>query len=306
VTTHIVVGIATFRRARGLRRLLVSMQPARDALVAAGIKATIGVVVVDNDPQKSAAATVEELGGAAEYVSEPRIGLGYARNAAIAAAARQEATAVILIDDDQTVATGWLTAFVREHRAHPQLILFGPVITRHEDDPPVGSAWYDVSAGRRHYPAGSLEPYQVLQLGDGNTLLPLALIEDQPYADGFSTTGGQDTELFGRLLARGASAHFVPEAIALEHVPASRLSRRYALRRGAQNGRLDARIATTRGASRTRYGARAVGRLLLALILPLRRRRWTAIQPEHRVATYWVSIAWCWAALRAALSRFGE
>ena len=69
------------------------------------------VTVVDNDPDLSAKATVDQYTDAEfelYYVSEPRRGIPFARNTAVKTAISLDADYLIFIDDDERVKLDWM------------------------------------------------------------------------------------------------------------------------------------------------------------------------------------------------------
>src|SRR5829696_2372932 len=97
-----VVAVLTYRRVELLSGLLADL-----VAQAATITPAATVLVVDNDPEGSAADVV--LGWAergVRYVHEPRPGISAARNRALTEAA--DADALVFFDDDEHPCPGWL------------------------------------------------------------------------------------------------------------------------------------------------------------------------------------------------------
>jgi glycosyltransferase involved in cell wall biosynthesis len=113
------VVVPTFRRVERLELLL-------PALVDQA--ATIGarVIVIDNDPDAGARATVAGWADVGvRYAHEPRPGISAARNRGIDESAL--ADALVYIDDDEMPAPGWLEALVAAWLRHGCDAVTGPV-----------------------------------------------------------------------------------------------------------------------------------------------------------------------------------
>ena len=105
---------------------------ARSTFRQAGVDvSTLELVVVDNDAVPSARETVKALEAEApfpvRYVHEPRAGVAYARNAAMAAAA---GAVIAFLDDDEEAPEGWLSALLSAQANLGADVVFGPVQAR--------------------------------------------------------------------------------------------------------------------------------------------------------------------------------
>lgn len=225
----VAVCIPTFRRPEGLARLFEGL----NALAfAAQPEPAAVVVVVDNDAEGSAAAVCEAWRGRLRwplvYEHEPRRGLSYVRNAAIAAA-RGRAAFIAFIDDDEVPEPRWLDELLRVQAEHDADVVSGPVPGRFEGPVP---AW--VSRGgffeRPRRPTGTV----VTHPGTGNVLLRASLFDadPRPFDDRFALAGGEDTHLFLRLAAAGRRMVWADDAVAHEWIPPSRARARWILQRG--------------------------------------------------------------------------
>src|SRR4051812_32400584 len=105
----ICVGIITYQRPEGLKRLLEGLNRlASDKCEAPSLE----VIVVDNDPAGPACTFVEEassdLNWPLKCFVEPRRGIPYARNALVARAQEENADFIAFIDDDEVPEPFWL------------------------------------------------------------------------------------------------------------------------------------------------------------------------------------------------------
>ncbi|MCW5725489.1 MAG: glycosyltransferase family 2 protein [Maricaulaceae bacterium] len=228
---EVSIVIPTFRRPD---RLLAA---ARSAL--AQTRAESGareLVIVDNDPEGSAAAAIETLKAEAAIpviaVHQPRPGVASARNAGVAAA---RGGLIAFLDDDETAPPGWLDALLAARAAHDADVAFGPVRTRLPDA---------VTAHRDYFSAffARTGPAQsgVIEkpFGCGNSLLRRAALPDPkaPFDPACDESGGEDDLLFAQMGARGARFAWAAEAWVWEAPDAARLTLAYALRRAFAYG----------------------------------------------------------------------
>lgn len=229
MSSPVTVVIPTFRRPEALARAL-------DSVLAQHGAGDFNVLVVDNDPAGSAKQTVEAAASLGEirltYLHEPRPGVANARNAAISGA---QGTLIAFLDDDQTAADGWLAALLDCHRRFPAAVTFGPVrAALPSPDGPHASYLADFFS-RPEIGATGYTPHS---FGCGNALIDLAAIPaSRPVFDErMNETGGEDDLLFDRVSAAGGRFAWCAEAVAYEHVPASRASLRYTLHRALAYG----------------------------------------------------------------------
>lgn len=222
--------ICTYRRPAGLRRLLHAVARARTERVE-----RLEIVVVDNDPDGSARATIDSIDGMPfpmRCVPEPRRGISFARNRAVAEAG-PASDWIAFLDDDEEPEPGWLDELLRVQALHAADVVAGPVPPRFEADPP---RW--VLRGRFHEPprhaTGTLLPYA----DTGNVLVRAALFRDfpAPFAPSLALAGGEDTHFFLRVARAGHRIVWADDAVAWEWVPPSRVRLPWLLRRSFRRG----------------------------------------------------------------------
>lgn len=237
---RVAVCAATYRRPEGLGRLL-------NALAALELPGAAAVerrgVIVDNSTEAEARAQVE---AAAErfpwplhYVSEPRRGITFARNAALEKAAALECDFVAFVDDDEVPAPDWLAALLAAQRRSAAAAVLGAV---HPVFPAGTPAW--LIAGRffetHRYEDGAEvdDAHTANVLIDLRRLSTLGLRFDHRYA----LTGGEDTMLFRDLLDAGERIVYAADAVVYETVPASRTRLGWLLRRWYRTGNIEAAL----------------------------------------------------------------
>lgn len=215
--------IPTLRRPASLVRALRSAVR-QDAAV------EFEVVVVDNDPDGSAAATVRGIAKTANlavlYVSAPVPGVANARNAGMAAS---RGPFIAFLDDDEEASPSWLANLLKVQAETLADAVFGPV--RAEASGAALHRTYLESFFSRTGPSASGlidGPY-----GCGNSLVRRAAMPDTaaPFAVERNQIGGEDDLLFDTMKRCGARFAWAAEAWVYEHPEASRLCLRYALTR---------------------------------------------------------------------------
>jgi glycosyltransferase involved in cell wall biosynthesis len=225
--------IATYRRPEMLRDTLVSL----DALV---VPEGVGVevVVIDNDPEGSGRATVEEQSARPyrfplRYVHEVRKGLSHARNRGIE---ESRGDFIAFFDDDLYVSAGWLAGMVGTFARTGAAVVGGRTVIHWEGEPEPS-----LQACRQHIGALDMGPHdrelrgRVLP-GGGN-----AVFRRSVFASGlrFSTAlgrigkvllSGEDSELFEQIRREGLSLWYCAEGLVLHRTGGERLTAAYMVR----------------------------------------------------------------------------
>jgi succinoglycan biosynthesis protein ExoM len=221
------------------------------------------IVIVHNAAQPAAADRAPDPGAPVRHFCEPRANLSHVRNRSVEEARGRW---LAFVDDDETVHEGWLAAYWSLAETHDCDGFFGPVLPRLE---PAASAWLDARFfARERFASGT--PIRERGARTGNAFVRRGLFEEFSFDPAFGRTGGEDSDLFRRMQARGRQFLWCDEAQVDEFVPAERqrvgwLTRR-ALRGGATYVRVEARTAS----SRRRQLARSVLKALVVLVgLPL-------------------------------------
>ncbi len=229
--TDVAVIVPTLRRPDSLARAL------RSLFAQTGVADRVSViVVVDNDPVGSAAATTRALRADSPwtltYVHAPRPGVATARNAGLAATV---APLIAFLDDDEAASPGWLAALLRARADTGADAVFGPITGR----APEAAAWLKPYLERffgREGPGRT----QVIDhpFGCGNSLMvrATALPGPAPFDASADQAGGEDDALFAALAARGGRFGWAADALVEEFAPAHRATLNYALARAFAYG----------------------------------------------------------------------
>jgi glycosyltransferase involved in cell wall biosynthesis len=256
----VTVVVPTFRRPESLHRVLRGLAAQADP------GAPWDVLVVDNDPARSASLTVEEaVAGTSltcRLLHQPEVGSAHARNLGISEAS---GSIVALIDDDVVPAPDWLRQIVRPILDGVCEGTGGSVVL----DPAVSRpGWFD-EPGIGGYLAAFAPEARPLGPADFVLTANAAFRADPLRATGgFVTSLGprgstplvcDDNLLTRKFLATGATMRFVPEAVVTHELVHTRLNRRYLLQRSWAQGRSDWIL------DRTTYETRRFNGLRVAL-----------------------------------------
>lgn len=234
----VTVAIPTYNRADFLRQTLagiVQQQFPREHFE---------VLVIDNNSTDHTRATVEEFAGerpAPRYIQEPRQGLDYARNRAIAEARGE---IVIFGDDDILVRPDWIAQMavplIADGEARRIGAVGGEVIPVFPHGlPDWVKEWHSPLAFRSD--TGPLPAHQS-PMG-ANMAFPRWVFEsvgqfhtalDRAAGNYFS---GGDTEMIRRVRQAGYAVWFAPGGAVQHQMPASRTTFRYASRHAFDSAR---------------------------------------------------------------------
>jgi GT2 family glycosyltransferase len=205
------VVVCTCRRPAELTRCLEALQ--------AQAHPRFEIVVVDNDLQGSAAATVRGF-QPVRYCHEQRPGIRFARNRGVAEAAGE---IVAFIDDDCLPVPGWLHAVADSFARRPELgCCTGPVLPAALDTP--AREWLEArggfnrgfvrrlhtrDSGRRQWPSW---PLQAWMFGSGgNMAFRRAVLRRLGAFDEILPTA-EDLDIFFRILHAGHELLYEPAA----------------------------------------------------------------------------------------------
>lgn len=280
----ISIVVSTRGRPDSLRRCLASVAGLQDD--------AHEVVLVDNNDQPS--VDVALLPPRARLVHEPRRGLSAARNRGIAEAVGE---VVAFIDDDCEVDPHWLTG-LRRPFADPQVA----AVTGRVRPASLGTdaaRWFefhfsfDRGTDRRRFTRWDRRPWLPMWPGSVGAGCNMAfrsrsLTEldgfDESLGMGTAIGGGEDLDVFGRLLGSGGTIEYTPEALVWHH---HRDNTRDAVRQfwgyGVAVGALLTKIILERPGMRIAACRFFVHRISTALHLARRRRTGGHVLPTPMV-----------------------
>lgn len=258
---RITICIATHQRPALLEKLLHSLATDKHDF-------TTTVLVVDNDSDGSAKSTVQEVSSRGtmdiRYLIEPEPGIAAARNAAINSVPK-DTWAVVFIDDDEWVPSGWLSALIHCLQTCGADVVTGPVKSELPKDTPQWMVRGEFLELEREQHTG---PYGFLPATNNTAvkIAALAKLRGQYFDSSFGLTGGSDSELFSRMRDAGATFWWCEDAVVYEHIPRSRLSVRWIWRRGVRSGNVLARLML-RKRSRAHVLVAGLARLAYGLVM---------------------------------------
>jgi glycosyltransferase involved in cell wall biosynthesis len=225
------VVIPSYRRPRELAGALASV------LAQQGLRAPYEIVVVDNDPDGTAAPVVAAAAKHGDwpirYVREARPGISHARNTGVAQARGRY---LAFLDDDEEADPHWLAQLLATIERFQAAAAVGPVLPRFAHD----AAQIDAYRRRVYTRDARIKTgTPLLRWNIGNSLFDKArcFVEPEPFLPRLGRTGGEDTVFLRQLTRRGERLVWCAEAVVWETVPPERLAPDYLLRRafrGAQ------------------------------------------------------------------------
>ena len=265
----VAVAVPTFRRPRGLERLLT-------ALAKLETTADVEIVVADNDAADHQGA---DLCGriAPSYrwsltsIVVAERGIAQVRNALVEyCLARSDADFIAMLDDDEWPSAGWLEAFLCAQHQTGADALRGTILREFESEP---GAWAAQCQGIA--PVRARSGLIDMIDGAGNVMIARRCFEAlaKPYFDpAFALTGGEDRDFFTRLRQKDMRFAWADDAVCTEFVPASRANLGWALMRAYRIGNSDMRVFLKYApawSARISEGAKIAGAILLYPILQL-------------------------------------
>ena len=232
MTRTITIAIPSYRRPESLALALDGIAVAIHAL---GDAAVAEVLVVDNDPERSALPVVAHRH--VRYVSEPAPGLAAVRNRALDEAAGSEL--LVFLDDDEEPETDWLLQLLRTLDATGADAVAGKVITPLPADL---DPWLTAVGAfvRPRRVDGQVMP----QAATNNLLLRLQAVCDAGvrFDERFGLSGGEDNLFTLQFTRAGRVIRWSELAVVRENVVPSRIDRGWILMRAYRTGNSSARV----------------------------------------------------------------
>ena len=226
---QIDICVATYKRPPLLATLLESL-----ATQETQGQFTCRIVVVDNDPRRSAESVVRGFQArTAEiiYDVEPEQSISLTRNRGFAHAA---GAYIATIDDDQYADREWLLQLFNALARYEADVVFGPVVHLFDSRTPAyirGCELFNLP----NPPTGSAENFICYT---GNALMRRAVIAGVPgpFDPGLGLSGGEDTALFDRLRRQGRRLVWCREGRVYTVVPRQRATLRWIAQRAFSSG----------------------------------------------------------------------
>jgi succinoglycan biosynthesis protein ExoM len=280
---EVCVCVCTYRRPAALDRLLTRLG---EVATAAGDDVRLAAVVVDDDPDLSARATVEgradDLPGGVSYVTSGAGNIATARNLALTNGC-ERGRWLALTDDDCEPDVAWVRELVAVQARTGADCVTGACV----DVPPPGAPHWLVD-----------EPF-LDALGQGedggrvtigplkNTLLSAEAVEAHGlrFDEAYGHAGGEDVMFFRSIERAGLDHRHAAHAIVREQVPPERTTLRYQLGRRFWYGNTEAVTSVASGrAGRAHMAGAGAKMAALGLARPLTRLA-RGRRPQVRYAT---------------------
>ena len=287
-TESIAIVICTFHRPDLLRQCLDSI-----AMLHNPEGVPLSVVVVDNSDEGTALPLIEAMKASMPFplhgIAAHPPNISIARNAGVAAASY--ADVIAFVDDDQRLTRDWLVAVSKGLRELPHDALLGGVEAEHERPDLAGPTARMLFARDMQGPRGSdiiamgPKKTKTMALATNNSIFrrEATLMDEVTFDPAFGHGGGEDYDLFCRLERRGKRFGWLPEAKAIEFVPASRCNPDYIAGRLFAGGQAFAKVVAKNSENPflVRWRHRLIGLAQLCLLAPtwLRHRN---SSPEQR------------------------
>jgi hypothetical protein len=232
---HISVCICTFRRPEMLARALdgVNSQVTKSDF-------SYEVVVVDNDRQRSAEETVRAFHSNSTlkiiYDCEPEQNISLARNRAIGNAT---GNLLVFMDDDEFPVVEWLSSLYHAMSQYNADGVLGPVLPFFPGGAPQWLKKSNICNRRRLLTGTRLT--NTRDTRTGNVLLKRNILPEGKacFNPAFGLTGGEDQDLFRKLIGSGRILVWCDEAEVYETVPQERWRASFHLRRHSRMGTLN-------------------------------------------------------------------
>jgi glycosyltransferase involved in cell wall biosynthesis len=237
-----MICIPTFRRPTDLGRLLGALPESISVALQRGLCEEVTILVIDNDPEETARAVVQQAPVAVDYVVESRRGVAAVRNRALDEAAGRDV--VVFIDDDETPADSeWLALLLDTRTSFAAHAVAGPVrtVTEAPLDSWIIAGGFFARSHRRMLRTGT----EITRAATNNLLLDMRIVAEKRlrFDERFGLTGGEDSLFTSQLHAAGAKLVWCAEAAVLDHLLPERQTREHATRRARGAASADVRVS---------------------------------------------------------------
>lgn len=229
---HICVCICTYKRPVLLEQLLSAIEKQETENLF-----EFSAVVVDNDKSESARTTVESFTRQSDlpvrYDVEHEQNIALTRNRALA---NSRGNFVAFIDDDEIPQPSWLLTLYKALNDYNCDGILAPVLPLFEQEPPKWVLKGDYF-NRPTHPTGHVLEWTNTRTG--NALLKRELFQGEPtWFDLAFGSGGEDRDLFRRMIEKGHVFIWCNEAAVHESVPSNRWKRTVLLKRALLRGKM--------------------------------------------------------------------
>jgi len=238
----VTITIQTYNNAAVLREALQSL-----ATLERPEGVEYEILVVDNNSDDDTAIVIQQsetvLGSRLRSVFETKQGLSHARNRAIAEARGE---IICFVDDDALVDVHWLAEHVRAYREHPQAVAVGGRVLLQWPNGWTRPRWLSVeldgylsgvdlgTEGRiMHYPRYPFGCNMSVRRESAEKIRGFSVKLGRKKS---SLVSNEEKHFFYKIHELGGEVVYMPTALVYHMVPATRLSRKFFLKRGFAQG----------------------------------------------------------------------
>lgn len=239
--TRVYIGIASRDRPKMVSELL-------DSIGRLETKANLEleIILVENGNGEVLRQVVERFASSFPdiriyHLVEPRLGIVFARNAALEFAADSDFDGMAFVDDDEVVTPRWICELLAEQQLGRYDIVGGPIRAFPDARPltfwnrivwkGLASRVQQVEQTCADRKANGLEAKIVLSTNNWLLSLPFVRKENLRFDGRYNFTGGEDTRFLRDAWRLGAKTGWAPKAVVLEQIVRERLSPCYQIKR---------------------------------------------------------------------------
>lgn len=229
----VTIAVPTYRRPETLAVSLAALTVQAEDCT--GPQFDVSVLVIDNDTERSAQGVAASHPGV-RYEIEPTPGVVSVRNRALDVCGSD---LLIFIDDDERPGEGWLRELLHTWERTRAHAVAGRVVSTFEGEMDPWVAASDFWARRRMATGTSVDV-----VATGNLLLDVHFVDLHRlrFSPAFGMTGGEDMYFSLQMRRAGAAMVWCDESIAIDVLPAERVTREWIRARSARNGSTIAQI----------------------------------------------------------------
>lgn len=223
------VCILTYKRFKLLKKLFDSLSSQKFVE-----SYSIEYIVIDNDPLFSSKELINEIKKKTKlditYLNQPIKNLSISRNLAIENA---NGKYIAFIDDDEYAEDDWLSNLIKCIRNYNADVVFGALDVYYEESIPEY-----LKRNEFFFPQNGKTGTNARYFFTGNCIIRSEILNtlEPPFDLKYGITGGEDVNMFERLLLKGAKLITCNEAKIYELVSSSRGNIKYLLKRNFRSG----------------------------------------------------------------------
>lgn len=231
-TNYISVCICTYKRPQLLKKLLANLEKQiTDGLI------RFTVVIVDNDPDKSAETTVKKIKNESqlniEFYRVPERSISLARNKCITEA---DGKYIVFIDDDEFPTKIWLQQLLDTIVNYAADGVLGPVEPFYDEEIPDWLRKSNLLKRDRFHTGYIIRNSKYTRTG--NVIFNRNIFNNMeaPFDPKYGRIGGGDVEFFQRMIERGKKFVWCEEAVVYENIEPKRRKKIYYIKRAFTRG----------------------------------------------------------------------